>query len=161
MVFAWQKQSIQKRKNNGSLILHVKNLVEIALSSMVFEIQAFLCFAFSKKNLKIPNGRLFWQVKNSLKLGKTRLHTPPVDQKFWQNPFVALFLRYKHFFVLQFLRKIRNSKWPPFLTRQNFFENWVSYSAVLPCGSKILSKSLYLAWFSRYKHFCIFFFFLH
>ena len=32
-----------------------------------------------------------------------------------------------------------------------FFENWVSYSANLPCGSKISSKSLYLARFLRYK----------
>ena len=31
----------------------------------------------------------------------------------------------------------------------------VSYSAELPCGSKISSKSLYLAQFSRYKHFCV------
>ena len=34
-----------------------------------------------------------------------------------------------------------------------FFENWHGYSAETPCGSKILSKSLYLARFLRYKHF--------
>ena len=40
----------------------------------------------------------------------------------------------------------------------NFSEkkfNWDSYSAQIPCGSKISSKSLYLARFSRYKHFCV------
>ena len=68
--------------------------------------------------------------------------------------YVVRFSRYKHFYVLQFLRKIRNSKWPPFLVRQKFFQNWDNCSAEIPCGSKISSKSLYLARFSRYKHFC-------
>ena len=54
-----------------------------------------------------------------------------------------------------FCEKFENSKWPPFLARQNFFENWHGYSAEMPCGSKILSKSLYLAGFSRYKHFYV------
>ena len=54
-----------------------------------------------------------------------------------------------------FCEKFENSKWPPFLARQNFFENWHVYSAGIPCGSKILSKSLYLAGFSRYKHFYV------
>ena len=52
-----------------------------------------------------------------------------------------------------FCEKFENSKWPPFLARQIFFENWHGYSADIPCGSKISSKSLYLAGFSRYKHF--------
>ena len=68
--------------------------------------------------------------------------------------YLAGFSRYKHFYVLQFLRK-KNSKWPPFLARQNFFQNWDNYSVEIPCGSKISSKSLYLARFSRYKHFCV------
>ena len=54
-----------------------------------------------------------------------------------------------------FCEKFENSKWPPFLVRQNFFENWHGYSAEVPCGSKISSKSLYLERFSRYKHFYI------
>ena len=69
--------------------------------------------------------------------------------------YLAWFLRYKHFCVLQFLRKFENSKWPPFLARNFFFQNWDNYSAEIPCGSKISSKSLYLARFSRYKHFCV------
>ena len=83
--------------------------------------------------------------------------------------YLAGFLRYKHFYVLQFLQKIRkfkmaaisifmfcnfckkfeNSKWAP------FFENWEKYSAEISCGSKISSKSLYLAGFLRYKHFYV------
>ena len=37
-----------------------QHFVEIALSSMVFEIQASLCFVFLKKNSKLQNGRQFW-----------------------------------------------------------------------------------------------------
>ena len=54
-----------------------------------------------------------------------------------------------------FCEKFENSKWPPFLARQKFFQNWDNYSGEIPCGSKISSKSLYLARFSRYKHFCV------
>ena len=55
----------------------------------------------------------------------------------------------------KFCDKFDNSKWPPFLERQKFVENWDDYSAEIPYGLKILSKSLYLAQFSRYKHFCV------
>ena len=54
-----------------------------------------------------------------------------------------------------FCEKFENSKWPPFLARQKFFQNWDNYSAEISCRSKISSKSLYLARFSRYKHFCV------
>ena len=69
--------------------------------------------------------------------------------------YLAGFSRYKHFYVLQFCEKFENSKWPSFLARQNFFENRHGYSAEIPCGSKISSKSLYLVRFSRYKHFYV------
>ena len=59
------------------------------------------------------------------------------------------------FMVCNFCEKFENSKWPPFLARQNFFESWHHYSAEIPCGSKNLSKSIYLARFSRYKHFFV------
>ena len=59
------------------------------------------------------------------------------------------------FMFCNFCEKFENSKWPPFLARQNFFQNWDSYSAEIPCGSKLLSKSLYLSRFSRYKHFYV------
>ena len=54
-----------------------------------------------------------------------------------------------------FCEKFENSKWPPFLARKIFFQNWDNYSAEISCGSKISSKSLYLAGFSRYKHFYV------
>ena len=120
-----------------------KNFDEIALSCTIKETEAIWGFALFVTNLKIDNDPHFWRVKNSLKLGKTSLHRTPVDQKFWRNDSVALFLRYK------------NLKWPSFWTGENFFLKWVSYSAELPFGSKILSKSLYVARFSRYKHLCV------
>ena len=54
-----------------------------------------------------------------------------------------------------FCEKFEYSKWPPFLARQKFFQNWDNHSAEIPCGSKISSKSLYLVRFSRYKHFYV------
>ena len=59
------------------------------------------------------------------------------------------------FMFCNFCEKFENSKWPPFLARQILFQNLDSYSAEIPCGSKISSKSLYLARFSRYKHFYV------
>ena len=52
-----------------------------------------------------------------------------------------------------YCEKFENSKWPSFWVRQKLFENWGGYSAEILCGSKISTKSLYLAQFSRYKHF--------
>ena len=69
--------------------------------------------------------------------------------------YLAGFSRYNHFYVLQFLRKIRKFKMAAIFGETKFFENWHGYSAEIPCGSKILWKSLYLARFSRYKHFCV------
>ena len=69
--------------------------------------------------------------------------------------YLARFSRYEHFYVLQFCEKFENSKWPPFFARKFFLENCHGYSAEIPCGSKISSKSLYLAGFSRYKHFYV------
>ena len=112
------------------------------------------------KNLIIQNGRHFWQVKYSLKLGKTSFHRYPVGQTFCRNRSILHGYRDKSIFVFcDFCETFKNSKWPPFLARQIFFENWVSYTAKVPCGSKISSKSLYLAQFSRYKDFCVLLFF--
>ena len=69
--------------------------------------------------------------------------------------YLARFSRYKHFCVLQFLRKFRKFKMAAIFGETKFFENWGKYSAEISCGSKILSKLLYLARFLRYKHFCV------
>ena len=53
--------------------LWVENFDEIALSRMVKEIEANLCFAIVGKNSKIQNGRHFWGGEKFLKL--QRLHS--------------------------------------------------------------------------------------
>ena len=80
----------------------------------------------------------------------------PVDQNFRRNRSILQGFRDISIFMFcNFYENFENSKWPPFLARQKFFENWEKYSAEIPCGSKILSKLLYLAQFLRYKHFCV------
>ena len=49
----------------------------------------------------------------------------------------------------------KNSKIAAIFCEKFFFENWHGYCEEIPCGSKISSKSLYLAGFSRYKHFYV------
>ena len=80
----------------------------------------------------------------------------PVGQKFRRNCSILQGFRDISIFMFcNFCEKFENSKWPPFLARQKFFGNWDNYSAEIPCGSKISSKLLYLAGFSRYKHFYV------
>ena len=91
-----------------------------------------------------------------LKIGMATLQIYPVGQKFRRNRSILQGFRDISIFMFcNFCEKFKNSKWPPFLARQKFFQNWDNYSAEIPCGSKISSKSLYLARFSRYKHFCV------
>ena len=105
--------------------LRIKNFVEIAQSSTVFEIQAFLCFAFLKKNSKIQNGRYFWQIKYSLKL---------LTNTLWVKNFAEIALSRTVFEIQAFLcfanfcKKFENSKWPSFLVKQNWGQQ--SYPAV-------------------------------
>ena len=82
-----------------------QNFVEITLSSTVFEIQAFLCFAFLKK---IQNGRYFWQVKYLLRLGKASHHRYPVAQKFCRNHSISHSFRDTSIFVFcNFCEKVK------------------------------------------------------
>ena len=130
------------------------------------------------------NGRHFWPVKYSLKLGKASLHRYHVGQKvcqirsiwhgfrdtsiivfcdfceefekfkmapiFWQVKYTLKLGKVVFTDTLWVKQKSENSKWQP-----QIFENWVSYSKEVPCASKRSSKSLYLAWFSRYKDLCV------
>ena len=113
----------------------------------------FCNFCEKFKNSKWPPflaRNFFW------KIGMATLQRYPVGQKFRRNRSIYYGFRDISIFMFcNFCEKFENSKWPPFLARQNFFQNWDNCSAEIPCGSKILSKSLYLARFSRYKHFCV------
>ena len=62
--------------------LWVENFDEIALSRMVKEIEANLCFAIFGKNSKIQNGRHFWGGENFLKIAKTTILRYPVGENF-------------------------------------------------------------------------------
>ena len=134
----------------------VKNSVEIALSSMVFEIQAFLCFAIFAKNWKIQNDRHFWRDKNFLKIGMATLRGYPKVKIPSKSLYLAWFSRYKHFYVLQFLQKIQKFKMAATFGETKVLKIGIATLQNIPCGSNILSKSLYLARFSRYKHCFVF-----
>ena len=65
--------------------LWVENFDEIALSRIVREIEANLCFAIFDKNLKIQNGLHFWGGENLLKIATCTFLRYPVGQKFRRN----------------------------------------------------------------------------
>ena len=58
--------------------LWVENFDEIALSRMVKEIEAILCFAIYGKNSKIQNGCHFWGGENFLQIANSTLVRYPV-----------------------------------------------------------------------------------
>ena len=116
----------------------------------------FCVLQFLRKIRKFKMAAIFGKIKFFLKIGMATLQRYPVGQKFRRNHSIQQGFRDISIFMFcNFCEKFENSKWPPFLARQNFFENRHGYSAEIPCGSKISSKSLYLARFSRYKHFCV------
>ena len=63
----------------------IKNFDEIALSCTVREIEANFCFSIFGKNLKIQNGRHFWEEEIFLKIAKSTLLRYPVGRKFLRN----------------------------------------------------------------------------
>ena len=138
--------------------LKIKNFVEIALCSTVFEILAFLRFAIFAQKFENSKWPPFFVRQIFFENWDNYSAEIPCGSKISSKSlYLARFSRYKHFYVLKFLRKIRKFKMAAiFGETKFFFENWDNYSAEIPCGSKILSKSLYLARFSRYKHFCVF-----
>ena len=123
---------------------------------MVFEILAFLCFAIIAQKFENSKWPPFLARQNFFENWHSYSAETPCGSKISSKSlYLARFSRYKDFYVLQFCEKFENSKSPPFFVRKFFFENWHGYSLVIPCGSKISSKSLYLAGFSRYKHFYV------
>ena len=77
---------------------------------------------------------IFWQVKYSLKLGKARLYRYPVGQLFCPNCSILHGFRNTSIFVLCEIFKTA-----AIFGGKRIFENWITYSAELPCGSKISS----------------------
>ena len=125
--------------------LRVKNLLEIALSCMVFEI--FTLFHFPQKSKMAAKSGENW---NFSPLHRILLYYP-VGQTFARNCSISYVFRDIQTF--SFSAKIQDGrqKW-----RKLKFFTFAQATLVLPCGSKIRSKSLHLVWFSRYSHFFIF-----
>ena len=122
-----------------------KTSLEIALSLTVFEI--FTLFHLPQKS------------KMAAKSGENRNFSPfhrtllyyHAGQKFARNRSISYGFRDIHTF--SFSAKIQDGrqKW----RKSNFFP-FAQDTLVLPCGSKICLKSLYLLRFWRYSHFFIF-----
>ena len=99
--------------------LWVENFDEIALSRMVKEIEANLCFAIFGKNLKIQNGRHFRGGEIFFLIAKNTML-----KYLWVENFdeIALSRMVKEIEAnLCFAIFSKNSKWPPFLGRGKFF----------------------------------------
>ena len=128
----------------------VENFDEITLSWTVKEIEANFCFSIFGKNLKIQNGRHFWEEENFWKLPRVHfLDTLWVEnfneialshtvQKIEANLCFAIFGKNS---------KIQNGC--HFWGGEIFFDNCQEYIAQIPCGLKISTKSLYLTRFRR------------
>ena len=135
--------------------LWVENFDEIALSRKVKEIEANLCFAIFGKNSKIQNGRHFWGGENFLKIAKITFLRYNVGR----NYEIALSRTVKEikanlcFAIFGKNSKIQHGR--HFWGGENFFENCKDYIPYIPCGSKISTKSLYLARLRRWKQICV------
>ena len=135
--------------------LWVKNFIEIALCSTIFYISIFVFCKFCKKIRKFKMAAIIGETKIFGK--KCRLIC---RETLWVKNFIEIALCSTIFDIsifefCNFCEKFKNSKWPPLLARQFFFENWIGYPEEIFCGSKISLKLLYLARFSRYKQFCL------
>ena len=121
----------------------VENFDEITLPCTVKKIEANSCFSIFGKNLKIQNGRHFWEKEIFLKIAKSAFLRYPMGRKFQRNN--SILHGSGQFVFFHFGQKFENSKWPPYLGRGKFFENCKEYISQIPLGPKILTKSLYLA----------------
>ena len=66
---------------------------------------------------------IFGKIKFFLKIGMATLQIYPVDQKFRRNRSILQGFDISIFMFCNFCEKFENSKWPPFLARQKFFQN--------------------------------------
>ena len=78
----------------------------------------------------------FVEIALSSKVEKVEVNLQryPVGQKFRQNLYLARFSRYKHFCVLQFLRKTQNGR--HFWRDKNFWKNVLVHLQRYPVGQK-------------------------
>ena len=86
---------------------------------------------------------------NFTSLNRTPLYYP-VGQKFARNHSISYGFRDIHTFSFTTKIQVGHQKW-----QKSKFYPFAQDTLVLPCGSKIHSKSLYLLRFPRYSHFFI------
>ena len=138
--FFWKLPRVQSLDT-----LCIENFDEIALSRTVKEIQAILCFSIFGKKSKIQNGRHFWRG----------------EIFFWKLPRVQSLdtLWVENFDEIALSRTVKEIEAIlrfSIFGEGKIFENCQEYIPVIPCGSKISTKSLYLARLRRYKQFRVF-----
>ena len=92
---------------------------------------------FLRKIRKFKIGRHFWRDKIFLKIGMATLQIYPVGQKFRRNRSILQGFRDISIVMFcNFCEKFENSKWPPFLATQKFFQNWVTTLQRYPATQK-------------------------
>ena len=80
---------------------------------------------------------IFGETKFFFKIGKTTPQIYPVGQKFRRNRSILQGFRDISIFMFcNFCEKFENSKWPPFLARQNFFKIGIATLQRYPAGQK-------------------------
>ena len=87
-------------------------------SCTVKKIQANFCFSIFGKNLKIQNGRHFWEEENFLKIAKSTFLRYPMGRKFQRNNYFA---RLRQICVFPFLGKIRKFKMAAIFGKRKIF----------------------------------------
>ena len=109
----------------------------------------YLQFSVFRKNSRWPP-----KIEKNRKFGYLlrSISSYPVGQKFNRNRCISYGFRDTYDFL--FSRK--NSRWPPKIAKKSKIFAFTKEHLVLPCGSKIRSKSLYLLQFSRYLQFSVF-----
>ena len=113
----------------------VENFDEITLSCTVKKIEANFCFSIFGKNLKIQNGRHFWEEEIFLKIAKSTFLRYPVVENFTE---ITLFCTVKAnlcFSILGQNSKIQNGRhmWGG----ENFLKIAKSTFLRYPVGRKI------------------------
>ena len=103
------------------------------------------------KNSKIQNGRHF------LKIGMTTLQIPCASKIPSKSLYLARFRDISIFVFCNFCEKFEKFKMAAIFGETKFFLK-IGMVALqgYPVGQKFRQKMLYLARFSRYKHFCVF-----
>ena len=125
-----------------------ENFNEIALSRVVKAIEANLCFSIFGENSKWPP---FLGRRNFL-----IAEIPCGSKILTKSLYLAQLRRQKQICVFAILAKMRKFKMAATFEESKIFGNCKEYYDHIPCGSKILTKSLYLARLRTQKQICVF-----